>query len=233
MIAGVPSAYRGLWRRTFYGEPGGVCDTVSEVVWLQGPLWHADLRLPRQTPDFSGVTRLADCSREQLVWLAGLTAFAGLTQVEGAHCTWHRYFDLNPTLERDTGLMTFLGENSLEERHPYGRYRECWERQAGQVGEGRLVFDGTGRLLWLQLGEHAMAVAHRPSDPSREPRAAATPFAPLGSLDDAALRWRASLRFDYLQYSPEGRSQTWKVLLSTHPWRRGIAVMPPLVLPER
>jgi hypothetical protein len=82
-LPGVPEQYQGGWQRGLYAEPNTppyrVTDTTTQVVWLQGHQWHADLRIPTDAPDFSGIQTLEACSRPQLEWLASLTAFAGLT----------------------------------------------------------------------------------------------------------------------------------------------------------
>ncbi|QJQ95899.1 MULTISPECIES: hypothetical protein [Halomonadaceae] len=209
----LPTAYRGVWKRTLYAEPSAPphtqLDTTTQVIWLQTSSWHADLRLPAERPDFTGVSGLAGCSREQLIWLASLTAFAGLTQVEGELCSWHRLADLAPSLERDVGAMRFLDTNALEERHPYGHYLEHWERLAS-TGEEHLILNDRGLPTWMQLGDHAIAIVHRPSGPGVEAL-----FTPPERLDDDTLRWRASLRLDYLCRETDG----WRVTLSTHPWR--------------
>ncbi|PMR73824.1 hypothetical protein [Billgrantia endophytica] len=227
----VPSRYCGVWQRTLYAEPAapphGVRDTTSRVVWLQTASWHADLRLTVERPDFNGISGLDGCNREQLLWLADLTAFAGLTQVDasfetppgGESCTWHRVADLLPSLERDSGIMHFDGDNTLEERHPSGRYLERWERLANGNRDEHLAFDAQGRPVWLQLGDHAVAIAHRP--PGAD---AATLYTHLKDLNDAALRWRAGLRFDYLRRDAE----SWRVALSTHPWRVGLCLPSPV-----
>ncbi|MEC7295571.1 MAG: hypothetical protein VXV78_05130, partial [Pseudomonadota bacterium] len=100
----VPEQYPGGWQRMLYAEPHTppyrVTDTTTQVVWLQGHQWHADLRIPADAPDFSGIQSLEECSRSQLEWLASLTAFTGLTQIEDGICTWHRFQDLCPSLEK-------------------------------------------------------------------------------------------------------------------------------------
>lgn len=213
----VPPSYRGGWQRTLYAEPAvpphGVRDTATRVVWLQTAGWHADLRVPAKRPSYEHVRDLDDCHREQLLWLADQTAFAGLTQVEDDVCTWHRAFDLAPSLTRDSGLMTFVSAHVVEECHPHGHYLERWERlpNSAECGE-RVAFDERGRPIWLQCGDHAIALTHRAVGQGGK-----ASFAALDTLDDDALRWRASLRLDYLCRT----GNRWRVALSTHPWREG------------
>ena len=214
-LPGVPEQYQGGWQRTLYAEPNTppyrVTDTTTQVVWLQGQQWHADLRIPTDAPDFSGIQTLEACSRPQLEWLASLTAFAGLTQIEGGVCTWHRFQDLCPSLEKDVGLLRWLDDITLEERHPHGQYVEHWQRFANDVIQ-EVVQDEHGQLRWQQIGNHAIAITPRPASNTSEL------FSSISTATDETLRWRASLRFDYLQRSSQGG---WQIELSTQPWRKG------------
>lgn len=219
---GVPLDYRGVWRRTLYageGEHGDyVEDRSTRVVWLQTTHWHADLRVPADRPDAGSVMSLEECSREQLVWLASQTAFAGLTRVEGRFCTWHRLIDLYPGLEKDIGEMVWLDDGTLEERHPHGRYIEHWERQqAGSVNE-QVCPGPDGLTRWLQFGDHAMSIVPRPAL-TQDHDLLATPE----SLETSALRLRAGLEISYAQRAGD----SWRVVLSTQPWREGRRITPP------
>lgn len=212
----IPQEFRGVWQRTLYAEPATEpyqqADTTTQVYWLQGKQWHADLRLPANGPDFSGITCLEECDRRQLEWLAGLTAFAGITQIEGEQCIWHRFQDLCPSLEKDVGLLSWIDDTALKERHPHGCYVEHWQRLSNDVTEEVIRCDEQGLLCWLQIGDHAMAITPRPTTAN-----SAALFDPLSGSTDDALRWRCSLCFDYLQRSQDG----WQVVLSTQPWRKG------------
>lgn len=215
--------FRGVWQRTLYAEPADEpyqqADTTTQVYWLQGKHWHADLRLPAGSPDFAGITCLDDCNRAQLEWLAGLTAFAGITQIEGEPykgrykglCIWHRYQDLCPSLEKDVGLLQWIHDTTLEERHPHGHYVEHWQRLSDAAAEEVIHTDAQSQLRWLQIGDHAMAITPRPVVTN-----ASELFSPISAANDDTLRWRASLCFDYLQRSQDG----WQVVLSTQPWRK-------------
>lgn len=240
VLAAIPQAFRGVWQRTLYAEPANEpyqqADTTTQVYWLQGKHWHADLRLPANLPDFTGITDLDACNRTQLEWLAGLTAFAGITQIEAERpaglckepykglykglCIWHRFQDLCPSLERDVGLLSWIDDTFLEERHPSGRYIEHWvkhraqdcQQLANDAVEEVIHTDEQGQMRWLQIGDHAMAITPRPvaADVSDL-------FSPISTANDSTLRWRASLCFDYLQRCQDG----WKVMVSTQPWRQG------------
>ncbi|MDP1929650.1 MAG: hypothetical protein Q8K62_14180 [Thiobacillus sp.] len=125
--APVPDAYLGVWNRTLL-ETASARDERSQVWWLQTPRWHADLRIPAGRPDFSGITRLAECDDTQLAWLATQQGFCGVTQVDGDDCTWHRQLDFQPANgSRDMGHMAFDGERVIETGVD-ADYLEIWER---------------------------------------------------------------------------------------------------------
>ncbi|MES1955407.1 hypothetical protein [Salinisphaera hydrothermalis] len=216
-MSGVPARYRGLWRRRLYVEPAAgpsvVEDTTTEVYWLQTGLWHADLRIPVGMPDFTGVGSLADCDRMQLIWIAGLTAFAGRTIVEGRFCTWHRLVDMAPGLDKDIGGMQFLSDRLLEEQHPDGRYLERWEKVASGDATGEVArIDEAGLPVWLQQGAHAFRIVPRPSLEADHELLEAPE-----TLAGAALARRAATEVSYLCRDADG----WRVARSTHPWRIG------------
>ena len=211
----VPPIYHGLWQRTLYAEPAQGepehIDDDTQVFWLQAGDWHADLRVPANRPDFAGIDSLDECSRDQLQWLAGQTAFAGITRVQGPFCTWHRLVDLSPGLEKDIGVMRFIDDDTLEECHPSGIYREVWRRMSvGERPEPIVERDASGLPRWLQYGDHAMAI-DAGSTVEHEPDL----FAHPSELSTAALKARMAVNIRYVRR----RGATWEVRLSTRPWQ--------------
>ena len=220
-LPATPTEFRGVWKRTRYAElaqpPYQYTDTGTQVVWLQGAQWHADLRLPARHDALAGIEHLGACSRAQLEWLAHLTGFVGITQIDGPVCTWHRLQDLNPSLEKDVGQLAWLDDHLLEEQHPHGRYVEHWQRQCTPDQRELVRTDAQGRLRWLQIGDHAMAITPRPASGHHD-----SLYTPLEKASDDALRWRASLCMDYLERDGQG----WQIRLSTHPSRIGHPATP-------
>lgn len=218
----VPAAYRRLWwRRAFVMPAEGPTtfkDETSEVVWLQTASWHADVRLPAERPSSAGVARVADCDRSQLIWLASQTAFAGITQVDGELCTWHRLIDVSPSLEKDVGVMFWVGPNQLLERHPEDTYLEDWAAvdDTAQTEE-RVVLGADGLPVWLQRGDHAVRIVPRAVSVGRALRV------PPEQLSREALIARADLEISYAQAVDDG----WVVRLSNQPWHHGQHIDPP------
>lgn len=125
----LPRIYCGVWRRTLLEGEGLVTDTSSTVLWLQTPLWHADLRLPVFRPSGADVARFADCSSTDIRRLAQQQGFSGITQVEGDVCTWLRDVDFQPEAKTsDMGRMVFLEGGVLEEYGVEVDYHETWQR---------------------------------------------------------------------------------------------------------
>lgn len=169
----VPQAYLGLWRRTLLETPQGR-DIDSMVYWLQTASWHADLRIPAAKPDFRGVHTLEDCTQCHLEWLLLQEGFAGVTQVNGNLCEWHRRFDYHPLPLRDIGYMRFRND-MLEEFGVESQYRERWvsEPLAAHVFSAeQTVYEGHLHLL-MRAGEYFVEVRPRTID-----------------VDDAVRLWR-------------------------------------------
>ena len=124
----VPSEYLGMWRRTLL-EQAGVIDTSTLVLVIQTEQYHADIRIPSKRPDFANVKSLADCSSEQLRWLATQQGFTGITEVNGNISQWLRDHDYQPSNgQRDIGEMTFESEGVIVEIGIEAEYREVWQK---------------------------------------------------------------------------------------------------------
>jgi hypothetical protein len=119
---------KGLWTRSLIAWPDGRRDTSTQVRWLQGPGFYADLRQPDVVPDFSGVRRLADVTDTQLSWMATQEAFAGELHFDGDCFEWQREIDLHPrTSHLDRGHLRFE-RGVLIERGEGDAYIEHWHR---------------------------------------------------------------------------------------------------------
>jgi hypothetical protein len=204
----VPVSYHGLWQRTFLERDASstlTSDRDERVFWLQTAHWHADLRIPLDRPDFSGVTLIEACDDRQLAFIADQDAFCGITKVDGPICTWLRFHDLRPGTALDVGRMAFRSPDLLVETGVGETYLEHWERVEGSGGS---TATSTGRdgVLMLQAGRFSMRV--RPRGPAPLDLDAYLPAdAPRPR---AHLLWLASLEISLVA---DGRT-----VLSTHPW---------------
>lgn len=216
VLSMVPPHYVGLWERTLlerYGEGSLTSGRPAKVFWLQTQLWHADLRIPLDRPDFSSVQTLEECRKEQLDFIAGQEGFCGLTRVAGTVCTWLRVFDLRPGSALDIGRMEFASEDLLKERGIAEDYLEHWSRKPGSTGPSG-VSSGQNALL-LIAGEWAVYVK-----PRSEAKSAFDPYRPANDLDHDELAWRASLELSLCQK----QDNDWTITLSNHPWREGVTL---------
>ena len=249
MLAEVPAQVQGLWQRTLLAVParartgdlpaqgGALRDTTTRVYWLQTPVWHADLRVPADRPDFQGIGSLADCSEAQLRWLLSQQGFAGVTTVDGDICRWHRRIDLAASLNPDIGRLVFDGEG-LQEWGVEADYFERWVPVAGAGESGSGVALGAG---WDAEGQHSgqparctlrsgrwtLQLRDRALDgaTTRAVRRAAAAAEPVTrALLEAAADLEISLA--------EWEGGQWRVRLSTWPWREGQPLAPAGVLPD-
>ena len=118
----VPTAYLGVWQRTLLTTRGGVHDSSTKVFWLQTAQLFADLRIPRPRPQ----------TPAELATQAG---FAGVTEVTGERCQWHRAIDFQPPSGRaDIGRMQFERADYLIEDGLDDSYHEVWERLPDSLG---------------------------------------------------------------------------------------------------
>jgi len=122
---------RGLWRRSLILWPDGRRDTETDVAWLQGPSYYADLRQPPRRPDFRGVTALRHMTKAQAAWAAGQAGFAGRLERDGAFFEWQRALDFRPASgQPDAGSLRLEGGVLIEEGR-YAPYVEHWHQGAG------------------------------------------------------------------------------------------------------
>ncbi len=183
----VPPRYRGLWRRTLLQQPSGD-DASTLVLWLQGPSWHADLRIPAERDAFQG--RLADCPPAPLRALLRQEGFAGITRVGAGRCRWLRHIDYRPTGQPDLGRMAFARRHdAIDEYGVASDYAERWVRD--RRGDGPQALHLGRDAIWLRSGACFMRVARV----AMRGRAAA--FTGLERGGEAALRRLADLAIDF------------------------------------
>lgn len=213
----LPRCWQGLWHRTLLEKRGAgslTNDRPARVYWLQTPLWHADLRIPEERPDFTGASSLEECSDAQLSFIAGQEGFCGVTRVEGQICTWSRLFDLNPGTALDVARMRFEREDFIVETGMVEDYTEHWERVGrSEPAPGPAPTDCAGiDGIFLCSGDWGVQV---------KPRGEAPEGIDLYSDPDtrsrAHLLWQAGLAISLCERTPDG----WITRLSTHPWLEG------------
>lgn len=150
---------QGHWIRGWLKAPGFE-DHTTRVHWMQCGLAYADVRIPAERPDTSGVACLADLPAEALAQLAGSEGFAGTVMLEGAHCTWQRDINWHGTPEAtDIGHIAFDAQGKMIETGVKADYTELWDNEnpdarcayalSGAGYSGMLVIIGTRCVLAL------------------------------------------------------------------------------------
>ena len=216
--APVPACYVGLWQRTLLRTPN-VRDTSTRVFWLQTQTWHADIRIPADRPELAGCNGFADLSGDALRALSRQQGFAGITEVHGDVCRWHRQMDFQPQGKfNDIGLMQFDSSQRVLEYGIEQEYFEVWERVPESIGETwcEQAHAGAVRTLLLAAGEWFMFV---------RPRAIALPKETqldslIASAGSESERWQL-LDFEISLGRRGSNGAAWRIELSTLPWREG------------
>lgn len=209
----VPDAYLGVWQRTLLRLADGTEDRSMRVFWLQTGRSHADLRVPDPAP----------VTPQARTVLAG---FAGLTQVEGNRCQWHRYIDFHPDSPADIGNMNFVHADELHEFALDGSYLEVWERLPESVGPVheqwlQAADNPRRRACLLQAGDYFLFVADRP-DPLTGSDSLASRLEGASSAEVTAM-----LNCEFSLGRIRGASMPWEIQLSTLPGRAGRMLITP------
>ncbi|WP_085318120.1 hypothetical protein [Derxia lacustris] len=217
LVAGVGADYLGVWRRDLLAAPG-VHDAATRRFWLQTADWHADLELPPDRPDFTGVDGFAACTDAQLHWLAGQRAFAGITRLAegGRLCCWDRQIDFALGDAPDLGANALAGD-TLHEWGALAEYYELWRREPGSAGGVSHAAEGAVHLL--RAGSWFARVRDRalPASPALRARRARAE----GHAGRAELIAFADLEVSIGRIGADGGAT---IAHSTLPWLEGLRI---------
>ncbi len=214
---------QGLWRRSLIHWPDGRRDVTTSVTWLQGPNDYADLRVPQQRPDFSGIAALNDLTREQMLFLASQEGFAGQLSFDGRFFEWHRHIDYQPkSAMADAGRLWFEDGRMIEEGRDV-RYIEHWHRDENTVrlpcGTLRLS-DQTSQApgFLVRSGSHFMYARDR----SKPLHPGGTLLEQVSAASDDAMRAAIDCEISFGRISVFG----WTIETSSLPFREGANLRP-------
>ncbi len=214
---------QGLWRRSLIHWPDGRRDDTTSVNWLQGPNDYADLRIPAQRPDFSGVTALNDLTREQMLFLASQEGFAGRLSFNGQFFEWQRLIDYQPkSAMADAGRLWFEDGRMIEEGRDVP-YIEHWHRDDNDM---RLP---CGTLRLTDQASHASGFLVRAGSHFMYARDRSSPLPPGGTLLELvsaasldAMRATIDCEISFGRVSDCG----WTIETSSLPFREGANLQP-------
>lgn len=222
----VPADYKGVWQRTLLQSTAGI-DTTSLVLWMQTQHYHIDIRIPSNLHYLRKVHQLTDYSIDELHLLAQQQGFAGITQVDGDICNWHREIDFQPASnQRDIGKMVFASADFLIETGIDADYLEHWQRLSNSQincffktvkAFNRHGLESTAYLM--RAGQH-IAYAR--------PRSVLLPQA--DSLFDAIELYQPDIEtlYDWLDmeisFGELLNAHSWQIKYSTLPFKQGLII---------
>jgi hypothetical protein len=209
-VVDVPEAYLGVWQRLLLRTPT-IEDTTTEVYWLQTKNWHADIRIPVDRPACAGKTSVAELDHTELLGLSNQQGFAGLTEVIGDTCQWHRKLDYQaPSAFPDIGRMKFETSERVLEYGMEQDYFEIWQRLPDSIANPWVDICTPDRIH-IGIGKYFMNV--RPRSVSMGPL--------LPSADITMLRNWLDFEISFGIQSGDGIQ---RILRSTLPWREGLSL---------
>jgi hypothetical protein len=145
----------GVWQRNSIRWPDGREDTTTRVWWLQANPHFADLRIPADRPNFSGINSWQDCDPQRQAWLRRQQGFAGILMQQNDAWLWRRDMDIQPpTGKRDIGRLRHRDEskNLMIEEGVDEPYVEIWQRIDN--GAAFVLSDSDRALLVVVVGNH-------------------------------------------------------------------------------
>jgi isopenicillin N synthase-like dioxygenase len=211
--------YIGFWNRLIISIPGKPIDTLTDVVWMQGPRFYVDIRRPRGVLRGVSAVSLSSITIEQARLLGLQEGFAGRFVVDGDEAEWKRAIDFRPPrLSRDRGRLIDEGD-LLIERGVEANYIEYWQRSP----EASDPTAAAARLTRIDDGRDAVLVqCGRRFAYARDRALALSPGADLATLlADAASTEEARALIDCEISFGAVKDDGWRIEQSTLPYRVG------------
>lgn len=162
---------QGHWIRDWIKAPGFE-DHTTQVHWMQSGAIYADVRIPLDRPDLTGVASLSALPPDTLADLLKAEGFAGAVTLDGEHCTWQRAINWHGAPDgTDIGHIAFNDQGQMIESGVEAEYTELWDHEDAP---GRLAYrlqgkgyDGT----LVVIGDQFVLAIDRPGRPATAPLA--------------------------------------------------------------
>lgn len=213
-----------MWRRRLLIEEDGSRDADTIVWWMQTGQLFADIRLPADRTPLAGATCFADLDSAGLSCLTRQEGFAGILEWTNEACAWRRMIDFRPLPgPPDEGWMEEAGPGLVIERGIYLDYLEEWEQSTPEAAasEEWVWHGGWAGPTVLRLANVFMFAEDRRPTPPNPDSFRADVLAAKG--DEASLSALLNCEISYGHVEDDG---SWRVALSTIPWREGATVSP-------
>ena len=158
---------QGHWVRRWIKAPG-FHDETTRVHWMQVGSLFADVRIPAERPDLTGYRALSEVPVSALRQLAQAEGFAGVVELDGQRCTWHRDINWHGTPETvDVGEISFDADGRMVEQGVHADYRELWEQHASPATGRAYRASGEGYQAFLVVRDERFVLGvGRPEKPS-------------------------------------------------------------------
>jgi hypothetical protein len=239
--ATVPDELIGCWRRDWIRFADGALDDTTGVYWLQHESEMVDVRIPVTQPDARGRVGFDAFELGELVQLADSESSSGCTVctsvaagddgIRRAIAVWFTRDQLHDrtgvafqpvTAYPEPGLLEWNDDGSVMiERAPSGAYVEQWRLVPGSRAERETRTNPDG-ARWFRTGDVAAIVRDRSIAVPRPARLQEL----IAELDHDRDRIAALLdcEFSVARRHPDS---TWRIVISTLPWKKGSHVDPP------
>jgi isopenicillin N synthase-like dioxygenase len=215
--------YEGAWQRLVLSVPGEPVDTLTQVEWLQGPVFYVDVRQPVALAPQAMASCLAEVTLDEAALLAAQEGFAGRFCLAGNQAEWQREIDYRPCPLGDRGILEQSGD-LLIETGVEADYIEYWQR--GATGPDRS--SGAARLLRADGCAVLLVRYGNRFGYARSRRSALPRGADLRSAVAAAITpQQAQALVDCEISLGTVTAQGWRIERSTLPWRAGDLLLGP------
>jgi len=229
----------GLWQRKIIEFEDGTSDRSMRVFWGQAGRYFVDIRIPVDRPTIAE-KGLGDLSKTEISTLSLQRGFAGILIRDENLFTWDRHLDYQPSTGRPDQAIVQIKSNILRETGTPDavlgvRYTEIYERIcAGENQCAALTLDtrksasaASAKLsetILIVLDDHFLLARARPM-PLPLTATGGMPALLEGVMGDKVEIARI-LDCELSMGRIGGTSSTWKIDLSTFPWREGQRLFP-------
>lgn len=229
----------GLWQRKIIEFEDGTNDRSMRVFWGQAGRYFVDIRIPVDRPTVAA-KGLHDLSESDISALSLQRGFAGILNRDENLFTWDRHIDYQPSTGRPDQAIVQIKSNILRETGTPDAvlgvpYTEIYERICAGENQCAVLtldtqkseFASSTKLsdaILIVLNDHFLFARARPM-PLPLMATGGMP-ALLEGVKGDKMEIARILDCELSMGRIGGTSSTWKIDLSTFPWREGQRLFP-------